>query len=935
MPSSPSSLASGSVDLGLGRVSSNHSSPQSPVVPSNPSLSNETVEPGERIQTAEDILESTTSYSKPLPALERLRRLRNASSATTFEGIDSSHPRRRARRIRQMNRNGNIGVGVMDVFAVMTQMNEQLGAVDSLETFLKVVVGVLKDLTQFHRVMVYQFDESWNGQVVAELVDRSQSKELYRGLHFPASDIPAQARALYAINKVRILYDRSQPTARIVVRNKKDLEVPLNMTQCYLRAMSPIHIKYLENMGVRASMSIFEVNHGIRQSVGPHILSRLWLARDAGLFCRQANAPTIKSCNIEKYRATKLRSAASYTQTRALSFAFTLPYFHLKASRSTTYYLASIRNADELLGLFDADFGILVIAEGAKILGPNLHGQEILVMSEYLRLKKFNGIQASRDVTKDFLDLRLSSGFQNIAGLLLVPLSNQGTDFIAFLRKGEPREVRWAGKPFKEDRETGPSLEPRKSFKTWTETVAGRSRAWTDEQLETAQVLALVYGKKWHSTVPWIQTPVKILFVLILRPNGNETSFNEPFDLCETIEKATHLYRKEAQRRNIRFDLHLDQSPRSVVGDATKIRAVVQNLAANSQGLRSAEQTAVEIVIADTGCGMSPEKLEQIFREFEQVESYQPRDREGSGVGLGLAIVARIVEQLGGQLRVDSTLNEGSRFSFLIPLALSMETASSPISLSSPVSNEEAPPFIHPRRKRSGNSEDFENLVEALISSSPCSSKASLRSLGSPKGSYAGMSPDTAKDTSEPSTSSEANVSRRSPLLNNPPPGEQQAAQRQKLRILIVEDNEINRKILEKRLFLDGHIVVKVTNGQESLDKIKSDRAFDVILMDIQMPILNGFEATRKIREYEETSVQTSPKRLSQQLNGRIPIFAVSASLSEKQRDQLLDHGLDGWILKPINFPRLSKILEGVTDPSQRHHDLYRSGGDWESGGWL
>jgi len=82
-----------------------------------------------------------------------------------------------------------------------------------------------------------------------------------------------------------------------------------------------------------------------------------------------------------------------------------------------------------------------------------------------------------------------------IAGLLYVPLSSGGKDFIAFLRKGQPRQVHWAGKPFKEGEDLSSKLEPRKSFKTWSEIVAGRCRAWTDEELETAGVLALVYGK--------------------------------------------------------------------------------------------------------------------------------------------------------------------------------------------------------------------------------------------------------------------------------------------------------------------------------------------------------------------------------------------------------------------------------------------------------
>ena len=88
----------------------------------------------------------------------------------------------------------------------------------------------------------------------------------------------------------------------------------------------------------------------------------------------------------------------------------------------------------------------------------------------------------------------MSAGLEAIAGMLYVPLSSEGQDFICFLRKGQPRHVHWAGNPnVKVQPDT--MLEPRKSFKVWSETVAGRCRVWTDEQLETAGVLALVYGK--------------------------------------------------------------------------------------------------------------------------------------------------------------------------------------------------------------------------------------------------------------------------------------------------------------------------------------------------------------------------------------------------------------------------------------------------------
>ncbi|EGO23709.1 Fph type histidine kinase [Serpula lacrymans var. lacrymans S7.9] len=894
---------------------------------------------------------------------------------------------------------------MMDIFAVMAQINEQLGAAQDLDSCLKVVVGVIKDLTQFHRVLVYQFDEVWNGQVTAELVDWSQTHDLYKGLHFPASDIPAQARDLYAINTVRMLYNRSQPTARIVVRNAADLESPLNMTHCYLRAMSPIHIKYLENMGVRASMSVSIMAFGVLwglvscHSYGAHGMRVSFPVRQMLRLLSQSI-----SRNIERL------SYARRLHTRKLINT-------MASDNHPTGYIVS--NADDLLSLFDADYGILVIGEGAKILGPNLHGQEILVMAEYLRLKQFNTIQVSQAVVKDFPDLQLSTGLEVIAGLLYVPLSAGGKDFIAMLRKGQPRDVRWAGRP------TGmtKSLEPRKSFKTWSETVAGRCRAWTDEQLETAGVLALVYGKfiaVWrqkesalHTTSLTnillsnasheVRTPLNhiinylemalngpldletrdnlsrshaasknLLFTindlldLTRLESGHETSFNEPFNLQAAIEEATRIYSHEAARRNIDFKLEAEGGPKQVVGDAKKIKTVVANLTANAlkytsegsitvhyhlynkhEGLQGAAQKGVEIVVADTGCGIANEKLESIFREFEQVESSEPRIPGTPGVGLGLAVVARIVEQLGGQLRVDSKVDIGSRFSFLIPLELAKSSHSGNSGSSSGRSRSvKSLPKSSQSDSIRSKAEEINILVEALSSSHMApgwNNQSSLDIVKRSSRNIASLKMETKVDVPGPNTLSDFEVSKHpvSPEAASPSFDFVGGASNTltQLRILIVEDNDVNRKILGKRLSMDGHIIVNSTNGQEGLQLVEADRDFDCILMDIQMPILNGFEATERIRQLEEAATldpsPTPAHRISYQLNGRVPIFAVSTSLREQQRSELIGYGMDGWILKPIDFKRLKIILQGIVDPSQRDRDVYKPGCSWEAGGWF
>lgn len=102
------------------------------------------------------------------------------------------------------------------------------------------------------------------------------------------------------------------------------------------------------------------------------------------------------------------------------------------------------------------------------------------------------------------------------------------------------------------------------------------------------------------------------------------------------------------------------------------------------------------------------------------------------------------------------------------------------------------------------------------------------------------------------------------------------------------------------------------------------------------MPILDGFSAAERIRQIEKANpLPLDTVRPSADLNNGIPIFAVSASLKESQREFMLQKGVDAWILKPIDFQRLSVLMHGVTDTHRRTQDLYRQGVDWELGGWM
>ena len=657
--------------------------------------------------TPEELAESTVNASKPLRVLRSARKRKGEAAA-------------------------------MEVFNIMSQVQEQLASAATLDAFLKTLVGVVKELTGFHRVMIYQFDQEWNGRVVTELVDPRATKDLYKGLNFPASDIPKQARDLYKINKVRLLYDRDQETARLVCRTIEDLETPLDLTFAYLRAMSPIHIKYLTNMAVRASMSI-SIN----------AFNELWgliACHSYGSKGMRVSFPIRKMCRLVGDSASRNIERLSYaSRLQARKLINTVP----TEQNPSGYIIAS---SDDLLKLFDADSGLLSIRDETKILGRIEQTQEALAMLEYLRLRRLTSVTNSMDIRQDFPDLRYSPGISVIAGLMLVPLSVSGSDFIVFFRKGQLREVKWAGNPYEKFHREGTEgyLEPRKSFRTWSETVVGKCREWTEEQIETAAVLCLVYGKfievwrqkeaalqnseltklllansahevrtplnaiinyleialegaidqetrenlsKSHSASKSLIYVINDLLDLTKTEEGHNLIKDEVFDLPATVREATASFTGDARRKQIEYAVVEHPGvPQFVVGDQRRVRQAISNVTANaiqhtSNGAvkieiylaQHREQRAdVDIVVQDTGAGMSADKLDALFNELEQVQTendeglqaklvgntkaIEGKDKSSRTLGLGLALVARIVRNMNGQLRVKSEEGKGSRF---------------------------------------------------------------------------------------------------------------------------------------------------------------------------------------------------------------------------------------------------------------------------------
>ena len=352
-----------------------------------------------------------------------------------------------------------------EVLNVISQIQQRFSAAIVVQDLLNILVGVMQELTKFDRCMVYQLDHSFNATVVAERVHPRAGSEVYKGLHFPAVDMLKQARDDYGINSIPVLFDRQQKPVHLVSRNVADLATPLDLTYAYLRSTAPVHIKYLEGMGVRSTMTVTLCQQG--EPWGLICCHSYGLATTRIPFPIRALCYWVSQCasncldrllDVPIVQARKLQNPIHMDKT---------PDAFITAS------------SNDLLRLFQADSGFLVVKGEAKTIGRLASYQEAITLLRYVFLRRFKHIYASQSITADFTDLSYEPTFRHIAGLLFIPLSTNATDFVLLFRKEQRKEVHWAGSPSA----TLPgSQTPKSSFRKWTERVYGTCIGWTRDQ---------------------------------------------------------------------------------------------------------------------------------------------------------------------------------------------------------------------------------------------------------------------------------------------------------------------------------------------------------------------------------------------------------------------------------------------------------------------
>lgn len=434
-----------------------------------------------------------------------------------------------------------------------------------------------------------------------------------------------------------------------------------------------------------------------------------------------------------------------------------------------------------------------------------------------------------------------------------------------------------------------------------------------------------------------------------------------PLSLRETLGDAIKSLALKAHDKGLELALDVASDvPDWLVGDAGRLRQVVLNLVGNAikfthQGEvvvtvrlagREADRASLEVCVSDTGIGIPPDKLERVFEAFEQADASTTRNY--GGTGLGLAIVRRLMQLMGGQVWAESTPGEGSRFHFTLTLPLA-----------------QPPPAPPPRRPMlpgtrvlvvDDNATNRRIVAETLhgweLSAATCASAA--EAIEQLRQAFRSGRPFDLllSDVNMPQADGFSLLEqvRRDPTLADIPailltsgerPEDAQRCQQlgvaqrlmkpvkqselldaiqqalglaetehavsqpasvamPSLKVLLAEDSLVNQQLMVGLLERLGHTVVLATSGVEAVERALAEPV-DLILMDVQMPEMDGQEATRRIRQAEE-----------EQGRRRVPIIAMTAHALKGDRERCLAAGMDEYVAKPVRQWQLVQAMQKV-----------------------
>ncbi len=587
-----------------------------------------------------------------------------------------------------------------------------------LQAMLNKAASEIKKIIQYDRVMVYRFEEDGHGQVIAE--EKEEYLQPFLGLYYPASDIPRQARELYKVNLTRIIADVNTNCQAII--SSSDAEQNLDLTHSVLRAVSPMHIQYLKNMGVASSFSISLISHGgLWGLIACHHYTPKWIdykAREAAKLISKILSPALEYRLGEE--DSEIFTALNDTVNNIIN----------NVKNDDNIIKALTGNKTNINTICDTCGAALILDNNLTTIGETPGRKEIKQIAEWILEKKNEMVFYTNRFPLLFPD---ALEYSNVAsGLFACVLSKEPGELMLLFKAEKKQTIQWGGDPEKAvavSQDGSMQLTPRQSFDIWTEIVRHSSGKWSRAEIAAIinlreQVIYQISRKAseirrlnerlnlaneeletFSYTVSHdLRTPltaIKSYAEMLLDTNtsldSNARKVLERINVCsdkmallikEILNYSnfgrTELKRSEVNMKNLINDIKTEllESFQNIkiefiVGNTPEIHAdevmmgqVFTNLLGNAIKYSSrSKKPCVKIEgrviknetvysITDNGVGIDIKYHKQVFELFKRMDNAV--DFEGTGVGL--AIVKRIIERHEGRIWFESVLHKGTTF---------------------------------------------------------------------------------------------------------------------------------------------------------------------------------------------------------------------------------------------------------------------------------
>jgi chemotaxis family two-component system sensor kinase Cph1 len=609
------------------------------------------------------------------------------------------------------------------VYDVLQHTNELVQVVNtriSLQELCQLITKKIHDITGYDRVMVYRFDENYNGDIFAETV--VPEHEPFLGLHYPHTDIPAQARALYIRNLMRLIVDVNYEPVPVVTMNQ-ELAQPekIDMSDLHLRSVSPIHIQYLKNMGVKGTFTISLIKEG-----------RLW----GMIACHHYSPKNLSYARqIQAFLQTQILSSQLGVQETAEMYELaaslepSMRALQEKLSQDGNFIKNYFEKMPEVSSITNASGAAFIDRDAIYLNGITPNQEQIAALHEWLLQKGQQEFHTNK-LSKDFPPAKVYE--QVASGVLFFKIIHADINIsLLFFRLSQDRVIRWGGQP---TQKTGiEALTPRNSFATWQQLIQGESLPWQTPEIdagfrfvhalqqhlfrlflreEEARVKQLneklVRANKELENINWISThdlkePLRkiSMFASMLEEGRNiyapqarrplerikdsvgrmqklmddlllYSQMSQGFDSFEKVDLNELLAEVEQsfemEKAEGIYELHAKDLP-VVYGNKFQLHQLFVNLLGNAIKFRKPEAKQIvtvagdklnksKITFCDNGIGFSQNLSEKIFQVFQRGHNV---DSLG-GTGIGLAICRKIMENHNGKIEAVSREDAGACF---------------------------------------------------------------------------------------------------------------------------------------------------------------------------------------------------------------------------------------------------------------------------------